>query len=146
MGNEVQVIPALSMKNIEHKRVAVYACEDLDDKQNLSLRSHELNETIIAVYKNPRWKMARLYMDHELKLPLADRHAYKDFAKDASENKIDILCMWSLRQMTQDEAEFEKLLAFLRKKGIILKTLLEEIDTSVNRDAMVYALWRMGIG
>ena len=65
---------------------------------------------------------------------------------DASGNKIDIIYMWSLRQLSRDRSEIEGFLSLLRKYNITLHTYIEEIDSSIMSDNLILDLWYMGIG
>ena len=134
------------MSRIEHKRVGLYACIDPENKRELRERTAEVSLGVNAVYQKPKWKLAQIYWDYEPSVPLSERRAYQNFENDASSEAIDILNMWSLRQLSRDRDEIVQSLALLRKYNITLHTYIEEINSSIISDALILDLWFMGIG
>ena len=110
MAKIVETIPALSMDRIDHKRVAAYACFDPEEKAGLRDRSREMGFVVKEVYPKPKWKLARLYWDYEPGIPVAERHVYQDFVHAAAGGAIDILYMWSIRQLSRDRDEIARFL------------------------------------
>lgn len=145
MAKNVVMIPALSMDRIDHKRVAAYTCFASGDVADLRDKSLEMRFIVKAVYVKPKWKLAQLYWDYEPGKPMTERRAYKDFVDDASGRKIDILYMWSIRQLSHERKEIEEFLALLRKYNITLRTHIEEIDSSIISDNLILDLWFIGM-
>lgn len=144
MAKNVVTIPALNMDRIDHKRVAAYICFDPGDTGGLRDRSMEMSFVVKEIYLKPKWKLAQLYWDYEPSVPMTERRAYKDFAADASERKVDIVYMWSIRQLSRDRGEITNFLALFRKYNITLRTHIEEIDSSIISDNLILDLWFMG--
>lgn len=145
MAKKVVTIPAMNMEKIDHKRVAAYACFDPADRAGLRERTGEISFVVKEVYAKPKWKLAQLYWDYEPDVPIAERRAYNDLVNDAAGENIDIVYMWSLRQLTRDREEIKIFLALLRRYNITLRTHIEEIDSSVISDNLILDLWFMGI-
>ena len=133
------------MDRIDHKRVAAYICFDPGETTGLRDRSIEMNYVIKEIYLKPKWKLAQLYWDYEPCSTMTERRAYKDFAADASEQKVDIVYMWSIRQLSRDRGEITSFLVLLRKYNITLRTHIEEIDSSIISDNLILDLWFMGM-
>lgn len=144
MAENVVTIPALNMDRIDHKRVAAYICFDPGDTAGLRDHSVEMNYVVKEIYLKPKWKLAQLYWDYEPCAPVTERRAYKDFETDASERKVDIVYMWSIRQLSRDRGEITNFLALLRKYNITLRTHIEEIDSSIISDNLILDLWFLG--
>ena len=144
MVRQVVTIPQITMSGINHKKIAIFACFDPEDRVGLVDRSIEIKFLVREVYGKPQWKLAQLYLDYEGNLPLAERKTYQDFLKDAMEGKFDILYMWSLRQLSLDAGEIKPLLEHLRKYRITLRTHIEEFDTSVISDNLILDIWAAG--
>jgi len=145
VAKNVVTNPPLSMDRIDHKRVAAYICFDPEDTAGFRDRSVEMNYVVQEIYLKPKWKLAQLYWDYEPCSPMTERRAYKDFVADASEQKVDIVYMWSIRQLSRDRGEITNFLALLRKYNITLCTHIEEIDSSIISDNLILDLWFMGM-
>ena len=143
MAETVITIPA---NETDPKRVAAYFCIDPGNVKNMKYRSLEMNTVVNMVYHKSKWKLAQTYLDYEPGLPITERHAYKNLERDAPEDKIDILCMWSIRQLSRERSEITSFLSLLRKHNITLRTHIEEIDSSVISDNLILDLWYIGIG
>ena len=132
------------MDRIDHNRVTAYICFDPGATSGLRDRSMEMRFVDKEISLKPKWKLAQLYWDYEPCAPVTGRRAYKDFVADASEQKVDIVYMWSIRQLSRDRGEISNYLALLRKYNITLHTHIEEIDSSIISDNLILDMWFIG--